>query len=154
MTIDESKLFILAAGIIIDPKGRLLIVRKQDTQKYMLPGGKIDAGETPIQALMRELYEEVNIQIPPALAHFIKEYEAPAANEPGYFIRSNLFFILLPEAVNITPASEIAEALWITPQDIPNFDFAPLMTSFVIPTWLDLIENMGPSLGFDLHLNA
>lgn len=154
MTIDESKLFILAAGIIIDPKGRLLIVRKQDTQKYMLPGGKINAGETPIQALMRELYEEVKIQISPALAHFIKEYEAPAANEPGYFIRSNLFFILLPETVSITPASEIAEALWITPQDIPKYDFAPLMTSFVIPTWLDLIENMGPSLGFDLHLNA
>ena len=154
MTIDESKLIILAAGIIIDPKGRLLIVRKQNTQKYMLPGGKIDAGETPIQTLMRELYEEVQIQISPALAHFIKEYEAPAANEPGYFIRSNLFFILLPNAVKIVPASEIAEALWITPQDIPKYDFAPLMTSFVIPTWLDLLENMGPSLGFDLHLNA
>src|SRR5699024_8348205 len=88
--VDESKLFILAAGIIIDPKGRLLVVRKQNTHKYMLPGGKIDEGESPIEALMRELHEEISLTIPPTLAHFIKEYNAPAANEPGYFIRSNL----------------------------------------------------------------
>lgn len=120
----------------------------------MLPGGKIDAGETPIEALMRELNEEIGLTIPPMLAHFIREYEAPAANEPGYFIRSNLFFILLPEEVAITPASEIAEALWITPQDLDQYDFAPLMTSFVIPTWLDLIQEMGENLGFDAKLDA
>ena len=152
--IDEPKLFILAAGIIVDPKGRLLVVRKQNTHKYMLPGGKIDAGETPIEALMRELQEEVGLMIPPMLAHFIKEYDAPAANEPGYFIRSNLFFILLPELVEISAASEIAEAIWITPKEIPNYDFAPLMTSFVIPTWLDLINDMGESLGFETALDA
>ncbi|UNM95406.1 NUDIX domain-containing protein [Ignatzschineria rhizosphaerae] len=152
--VDESKLFILAAGIIVDPKGRLLVVRKKNTQKYMLPGGKIDAGETPIEALMRELQEEVGLTIPPMLAHFIKEYDAPAANEPGYFIRSNLFFILLPELVEISAASEIAEAIWITPKEIPNYDFAPLMTSFVIPTWLDLIDDMGESLGFETAFDA
>lgn len=153
-TIDESKLFILAAGIIIDPKGRLLIVRKQNTHKYMLPGGKIDTGETPIEALMRELQEEISLTIPPTLAHFIKEYDAPAANEPGYFIRSNLFFILLPELIEIMPAAEIAEAIWITPKDVPNYDFAPLMTSFVIPTWLDLVNDIGDNLGFDSALDA
>ncbi len=154
MTIDESKLFILAAGIIIDPKGKLLVVRKQNTEKFMLPGGKIDEGETPIQALTREIYEEVGLAIPPALAHFIQTYEAQAANEPGYFIRSNLFFILLPEHLEVKAASEIAEARWITPKEAKELDLAPLMTSFVIPTWLDLINDMGDTLGFDVHLDA
>ncbi len=154
MTIDENRLFILAAGIIIDPKGRLLVVRKKNTHKYMLPGGKIDAGETPIEALLRELQEEVNLQIPPALAHFIQTYEAPAANEPGYFIRSNLFMVLLPELMEIEPNSEIAEAIWITPKECDNYNFAPLMTSFVIPTWLEMIKDVGDSLGFDPHFDA
>ncbi len=153
-TLDEQKLFILAAGIIIDPKGRLLVVRKENTHKYMLPGGKIDEGETPIEALIRELKEEVGLMIPPMLAHFIRTYEAPAANEPGYFVRSNLFFVLLPELVDVTPEAEIAEAIWITPKEIPNLDFAPLMTSFVIPTWLALIADAGESLGFDSSLDA
>lgn len=154
MIIDENKLFILAAGIIIDPKGRLLIVRKKNTHKFMLPGGKIDAGESPIEALMRELNEEVGIVIPPILAHFIKTYEAPAANEPGYFIRSNLFFVLLPELMTVTANAEIAEAIWITPKEIPNYELAPLMTSFVIPTWLEMINDVGDTLGFDVHLDA
>ncbi len=147
----EEKLFILAAGIMIDPKGRLLIVRKKNTEKYMLPGGKIEPNETPIEALIRELKEELDVEIPAALANFITTYEAPAANEPGYQIRSNLFFILLPQMIEVKAATEIAEAIWITPQEIPNYHFAPLMTSFVIPTWLDLIDEAGPSLGFDLH---
>lgn len=146
-----EKLFILAAGIMIDPKGRLLIVRKKNTEKYMLPGGKIEPQETPIEALIRELKEELDVEIPLALANFITTYEAPAANEPGYQIRSNLFFILLPQEIKVTAATEIAEAIWITPQEIPNYNFAPLMTSFVIPTWLDLITEAGASLGFDLH---
>lgn len=140
-------------ALLLTPKADYSLSEK-NTHKYMLPGGKIDAGETPIEALMRELNEEIGLTIPPMLAHFIREYEAPAANEPGYFIRSNLFFILLPEEVAITPASEIAEALWITPQDLDQYDFAPLMTSFVIPTWLDLIQEMGENLGFDAKLDA
>ena len=146
-----EKLFILAAGIMIDPKGRLLIVRKKNTEKYMLPGGKIEPNETPIEALIRELKEELAVVIPAALANFITTYEAPAANEPGYQIRSNLFFILLPQEIEVRAAAEIAEAIWITPQEISNYNFAPLMTGFVIPTWLDLIDEAGASLGFDLH---
>lgn len=152
--IDENKLFILAAGIVIDPKGRLLVVRKENTHKFMLPGGKIDEGEKPVEALIRELNEEVGMNIPPMLAHFIKTYEAPAANEPGYFIRSNLFFVLLPEHIQVNASAEIAEAIWITPQDLPNLDLAPLMTSFVVPTWLDLIADVGDTLGFDVRLDA
>ncbi|MDM1545814.1 NUDIX domain-containing protein [Ignatzschineria indica] len=147
----EEKLFILAAGIMIDPKGRLLIVRKKNTEKYMLPGGKIEPHEAAIEALIRELKEELDVEIPAALANFITTYEAPAANEPGYQIRSNLFFILLPQAIEVNAATEIAEAIWITPQEIENYPLAPLMTSFVIPTWLDLIAEAGASLGFDLH---
>ena len=140
--VDESKLFILAAGIIIDPKGRLLVVRKQNTHKYMLPGGKIDEGESPIEALMRELHEQKG-----------KERYPEGINR-NHRTDTNLFFILLPELIEIAPAAEIAEAIWITPKDIPNYDFAPLMTSFVIPTWLDLVNDIGESLGFDSNLDA
>ncbi len=154
ITIDPNKLFILAAGIVIDPKGRLLIVRKRDTEKFMLPGGKIDEGESPIEALIRELEEEVGVTIPSTLAHFIQTYEAKAANEPGYFIRSNLFFVLLPMPIEITPSAEIAEARWITPQEVASLNLAPLMINFVIPTWLDLLQDAGKSLGFDTHLDA
>lgn len=150
----SNNTFILAAGIMIDPTGKLLVVRKANTAKFMLPGGKIDAGETALKALIREINEEVGVQIPPSLPVFIQTYRAPAANEPGYFIESNLFMLLLPEIVEITPKSEIAEARWVTPQEAKGLDLAPLMRSFVLPLWVDLIHDIGGELGFTPHFDA
>ena len=46
----------IAAVCLLDNDGRLLLVRKRDTHAFMLPGGKLEAGESPREALHRELY--------------------------------------------------------------------------------------------------
>jgi 8-oxo-dGTP diphosphatase len=50
---------------IIERRGRLLICRRKPEQvhplKWEFPGGKVEAGETPEQALARELEEELGI---------------------------------------------------------------------------------------------
>lgn len=48
-------------GLIIHSGKILSISRKTNHNDFSLPGGKIDPGETPEQALVRELQEEVNI---------------------------------------------------------------------------------------------
>jgi 8-oxo-dGTP diphosphatase len=51
-----------AAGVII--KDRKALVEKSKTKEFFLaPGGKIEKGETPKQALVRELKEEVDIDV-------------------------------------------------------------------------------------------
>ena len=73
----------IAAALLIDPQGRTLLVRKRGTQAFMQPGGKIDEGETPVAALVRELHEELGLHIDPAQAIPLGQFSAPAANEPG-----------------------------------------------------------------------
>jgi len=50
---------------LLEREGRILICRRQPEQIHALqwefPGGKVEAGETPAQALARELHEELGI---------------------------------------------------------------------------------------------
>lgn len=137
----SDKYFYLAAAIITDASDRLLVVRKQNTHKFMLPGGKIEAGETPREALLRELEEEIALKIEASRPIFIQEYEAPAANEPDYRIKSNLFRVKLDEILTIHPEAEIAEIRWVEKDQTEGIDFAPLIESFVIPLWRSELEN-------------
>ena len=50
-------------GVVIDPEGRMLVVRQSYTSGWMFPGGGVERGETPIAALKREMVEETGVQL-------------------------------------------------------------------------------------------
>jgi 8-oxo-dGTP diphosphatase len=59
------KLILVVACALIDADNRVLIARRPEGKAlaglWEFPGGKLDAGERPEQALIRELYEELGI---------------------------------------------------------------------------------------------
>ena len=132
--------FYLSAAMIIDGNDRLLLVRKRNTVKFMLPGGKIDQGESAIEALIRELQEEIDLNIQESDTTFIQEYEAAAANEPDYRIQSQLFQVIPPVNTIIEPQAEIEEIIWLEPNHIPALQFAPLVEEKILPLWQDFLD--------------
>ena len=62
----KKPIVIVVAGALIDADGRVLITKRPEGKKmaglWEFPGGKIEKGETPEQALIRELKEELNIE--------------------------------------------------------------------------------------------
>ncbi len=52
------------AGVIHNAAGEVLIQKRVDGA-FSLPGGAIDPGETPAQAVVREVYEETGLQVRP-----------------------------------------------------------------------------------------
>lgn len=128
-----TKTIHIAAALLIDPAGRTLLVRKRGTQVFMQPGGKIDAGETPVQALVRELHEELGVRVDPEQAVHLGRFSAPAANEPGFEVQAELFRVECAEAVS--PAAEIEEVHWLAADQAPALALAPLTRDLILPLW-------------------
>ena len=119
-----SKIIRIAAAVLIGPDGRTLLVRKRGTRAFMQPGGKIEAHEQPVNALARELEEELALNIDPASATYLGHFSAPAVNEPGFEVQAELFLLHIQQSVS--PAAEIEEVQWIDPQGDGGLILAPL----------------------------
>ena len=127
---EAEPVIVIVAAVVLDGEGRLLLVRKQGTDCFMLPGGKLAPGEGPIEALERELVEELGSGLA-AEPRLLGEYEAPAANEPGHRVEASIFTAKLAGAP--IACSEICELVWHDPDLDPAFRLAPLARDRVLP---------------------
>jgi 8-oxo-dGTP diphosphatase len=127
---------LVAAAVVRNARGEILLVRKRDTARFMLPGGKIDAGEidageTAFGALERELREELGCGFERPDARFLGVFSAAAAHEPGQTVTAHLYAVALDGAA--TPTAEIEELTWIDASAPDRVALAPLIQDVVLP---------------------
>lgn len=62
--VSDHKVSLAAGGVILDEHGQVLLIRENyGRHRYGLPGGRIDAGETPEDAVVREVREETGLVV-------------------------------------------------------------------------------------------
>nr|WP_209905375.1 NUDIX domain-containing protein [Brachybacterium sacelli] len=112
----------------------VLAVRKRGTGSYMQVGGKLEPGETALEAAVREVAEEIGVHLDPRDLEPLGEFEAVAANEPDTLVRSTVFSCRteLPEPLAVR--AELADHRWIR-VDEPGTGarLAPLMVEHILP---------------------
>lgn len=123
----------VAAALIVDDAGRLLLVRKAGTSVFMQPGGKYEPGETGAQTLARELHEELGLAIAPDALDPLGSFTAPAANEAGMLVDAEVFRVTLEPGTAIAAGAEIAELRWVHPGEFAAIAVAPLVTERMMP---------------------
>jgi len=120
----------IAAAVIVSAEGRILLVRKRGTRAFMLAGGKLDPGETALEALRREIGEELGCGID-AEVEPLGRFSAPAENEPGHVVEAELFAVALDGDIHL--AAEIEEVAWHDPHDLESRPLAALARMQVLP---------------------
>jgi 8-oxo-dGTP diphosphatase len=122
----------VVAGLIEDDQGRLLACRRPEGKhlagKWEFPGGKIEAGETPSAALIRELEEELGV---------IVETGASLTNVIHDYGRGPIE--LIPVRCRITQGKPVAhehsELRWCDPTELGTLDLAaadlPILAEWV-----------------------
>jgi 8-oxo-dGTP diphosphatase len=127
----DSNTIKIVAALIRDDAGKVLLVRKRGTAAFMQPGGKRDPGEDDIAAPSREIAEELGCGLVPGSIRPLGEFDAIAANEPGWRVQACLYGIDVTG--EITPSQEIDEAIWIDPAAPPDIPLASLTRDHVLP---------------------
>ena len=128
---DDTNQIKIIAGIVTNAEGQLLLVRKRGTSAFMQPGGKIEPNELACETLAREILEELGCAIDPASVTYKGRFIAPAANEAGFKVDAELFSVELSGIP--TAQAEIAEIVWMPPNNPEGLTLAPLTEHHVLP---------------------
>lgn len=123
MTPSDWPMIRIAAGLIVDGAGRVLVVRKRGTQTFMQAGGKIEPHESPCDALIRELEEELGLRLEPHIPEYLGQFVAEAANELKCKVKAEVFYLQVDSSVSAS--GEIEETVWIAAND-DTLPLAPL----------------------------
>ena len=127
-TQEKIKPHLKVVAAVIRDGGRVLAVRRPEGKPqagfWEFPGGKIEAGETPEQALARELDEELGI-LPTRFAFWLqKDHDYDA------FSVTLLFFLV--DAIDGVPASREGQALeWMDSGRARSANFLPADSDIV-----------------------
>jgi DNA polymerase III epsilon subunit-like protein/8-oxo-dGTP pyrophosphatase MutT (NUDIX family) len=124
----------VAAAIINDAEGRTLLVRKRGSSTFMQAGGKIERGESAVDALSRELLEEVGLELDLGATEYLGSFRADAANEADTVIRAEVF--ALTTTAVLVASFEIEELLWIDTDEPAGVQLAPLTRDTILPLWV------------------
>lgn len=110
---DENPTVIRTAALAHIRDRRLLQARSVGKTAFYMAGGKIDPGETPEQALHREVREELDAGIVEGTVRELGVFEAEAfGHRPGTRLHMTCFLAELTDEPRAT--SEVAEIRWFT----------------------------------------
>lgn len=131
----------VCAVAIRDERGYVLTVRKKSSDGFMMPGGKPEPGEIPVQTACREVNEEIGLTPDPSRMHHRGLLEAAALNESGFTVRAETYEYAptdeqYEQLATLVPQAEIAELRWVDPAMARPSDIAaqaPLNTEQIFP---------------------
>lgn len=123
---------LVVAGLIIGDDQRILITQRRADQalplQWEFPGGKVEPGEAPVSALVRELREELGVTVAVGRIWDVLFHAYPAFDL--------VMLVYVCRIVDGSPrAVEVADLAWVAAGDLARWD--------ILPADRPLVERLG-----------
>ena len=121
-------------GIAIVDDRKVLLVQKRSgpfTGLWGVPGGKIEYGETRVEAAHREVLEETGLEIELGSPIWVGEAIAPG-DEPGWHF-TLVDFVARPTGGDLRAGDDASDARWFTLDEMRELPLIPKMDALIEP---------------------
>ncbi|MFI2473891.1 NUDIX hydrolase [Nocardia xishanensis] len=118
---------VAVSALVQDEHGRILMIRRTDNDKYSIPGGGLEAGETVAQAVAREVMEETGIEVDATeLIGVFSNPDHVIAYDDGE-VRQEFSLCFRANPIGGAPrtSSESKEVRWVEPAALGELDVHP-----------------------------
>ena len=124
LTEPERRVVLVAAAALIDADGRVLLAQRPAGKAmaglWEFPGGKVDRGETPEAALIRELAEELGIDV---RASCLAPFTFASHGYPDFHLLMPLY--ICRKWSGIASAREGQRLAWVRPARLGDYPMPP-----------------------------
>ena len=128
---------LVSAVALVDADGRVLLAQRPAGKPmaglWEFPGGKVDPGETPETALIRELAEELGIDV---TASCLAPFTFASFAYPDFHLLMPLY--ICRRWTGVVTARENQTLKWVFPKDLRAYPMPPADAP-LIPALLDLL---------------
>jgi ADP-ribose pyrophosphatase YjhB (NUDIX family) len=125
-----------ACALCVDELGRVLLARRagEPFKGYWdLPGGFLEEGEHPLDALRRELREETSLEVEPL--EFLGIWMDRYSYEAHTAATVNLYWTARVMRGVATPGDDVSELTWFSVDELPADDELAFHIADVLRTW-------------------
>lgn len=128
----------LGANAIITCKGKILLEKRRDCDLWGLVGGGVKRQESPLDAITREIYEELGLRVPKDKFHKLGVYGEPgriAAYQDGSIWRMVVvvFALELEKEPDIVLSAESRDMRFFSKEELKDIE--------IVVTHSDIVED-------------
>lgn len=131
-------------AVIVDSEDQVLLTKRSVPPfqgEWVMPGGKIDLGEPIVQALKREVWEEVGLEVEVGRLIDIFEHVTPGDDNYHFII---IYYLCTPLYCDVTHnRDEVAEARWVGRHELASMKIpagARFILGKIFPEALDTLS--------------
>lgn len=121
---------VAVSALVRDDRGRILMIHRTDNDKYSIPGGGLEAGETVAAAVIREVQEEtgIDVQVTGLIGVFSNPEHVIAYDDGEIRQEFSICFRAVPIGGELRTSNESKAVKWVAPADLSTLDIHPSIT--------------------------